>query len=201
LIRSGQSSKLHPLSIIKFYNFTLSKIWNPQFFILQGKRNTKWHQWTSCHITCRHTVTPTLSLIFILANLRTCPHRTCGTVVSRILVRGSTNYIKNNIKDTNNNSNSNNQIVIRRTLVLPLSSAAIIVVILKSIRKISDLKTIPIASALANAMHLRAIEAKENKWKFPKLRRKIRSEGITIWVMHSKCQFSFVLQNIIGCVN
>lgn len=106
---------------------------------------------------------PTLNLIFILANLRTCPHRTCGTVVSRILVRGSINYIKNNIKDThNNNSNSNNnQISIRIALVLLLPlrqlslEAAIIVVILKSIRPTSDLKiVVAIVSASLIITHI-----------------------------------------------
>lgn len=93
-----------------------------------------------CHIICHHTVIHTLNLISILANLRICPHRTCGTVASRILVRDSINYIKNNIKDTNRN-NSNNQMQIIRILVLMLYSA-VIVVILKSIRPISDLKII-----------------------------------------------------------
>lgn len=116
-----------------------------------------------------------LNSIFILANLLICPHRTCGTVVSRILVRGSTNYIKNNIKDTHNNRNSNRKrkrIKVRKALILLLPpqlslEAAIIVVIPKSIRPTSDLKATAIASAslstiivmmTTSAMHSIAIE-------------------------------------------
>lgn len=116
-----------------------------------------------------------LNSIFILANLRICLHRTCGTVVSRILVRDSTNYIKNNIKDTHNNRNSNNnrkRIKVRKALILLLPpqlslEAAIIVVIPKSIRPTSDLKIIAIVSAslttiivmmTISAMHSMAIE-------------------------------------------
>lgn len=118
-------------------------------------------------------VTPMLNSIFILANLLISPHRTCGTVVSRILVRDSTNYIKNNIKDTHNNRNSNRKrIKVRKALILLLPpqlslEAAIIVVIPKSIRPTSDLKIIAIASAslstiivmmTTSAMHSMAIE-------------------------------------------
>lgn len=97
-----------------------------------------------------------LNLIFILANLLICPHRTCGIVVSRILVRGSINYIKNNIKDTHNR-NSNRIRVLRIALVLllplpqlSLEAAIIAATILKSIRPTSDLKIIAIVSASLN---------------------------------------------------
>ena len=60
--------------------------------------------------------------------------RTCGTVASRILVRDSTNYIKNNIKDINQ--------IIRILLVMLLYLVAIIVIPLKNIHPISDLKII-----------------------------------------------------------
>lgn len=105
----------------------------------------------------------TLNLIFILANLPICPHRTCGTVVSRILVRGSTNYIKNNIKGTHSNNNNNHSHKITRIaliLLLPQSpllqhslvAAIIVVILLKSIHPTSDLKIIIFAIASASLM-------------------------------------------------
>ena len=100
-----------------------------------GKKSTKWHQWTSYHITCHHMAIHTLNLISIHHSLRISAHRTRG-IVFQILVRDSTSFIKNNIKDTK---------TIR--IVRQMLSLAAIVVILKSILKSSDLKTIPIAIA------------------------------------------------------
>lgn len=102
-----------------------------------GKRNTKWHQWTSFHITCHHTDTPTLNSIFTRHSLLICPHRTRG-IVFRILARDSTSFINlNNIKD------------IRTIRKVPrMRCLAAIVAILKSILKSSDLKTTPIAAMM-----------------------------------------------------
>ena len=100
-----------------------------------GKKSTKWHPWTSYHITCHHMAIHTLNLIFIHHSLRISAHRTRG-IVFQILVRDSTSFIKNNIKDTK---------TIR--IVRQMLSLAAIVVILKSILKSSDLKTTPIAIA------------------------------------------------------
>lgn len=100
-----------------------------------GKKSTKWHQWTSFHITCPHMVTHTPNSTFTRHSLLICPHRTRG-IVFRILDRDSISFIKaNNIKDTK---------TIRTVRRMHFSVAA--VVILKSILKSSDLKTTPVAS-------------------------------------------------------
>lgn len=118
-----------------FANLFLRSLLGSKIVAWSGKRNTKWHQWTSYHITCRPMAIHTLNSTFILHSLRILAHRTRG-IVFQILVRDSTSFIKNSIKDTRTIR------IARQTLC-----SAATVVILKSILKSSDLKTTPIAIA------------------------------------------------------